>query len=315
MVDRLFVALAGAARFLWMTVLAIGVLAVLAVLAMTNRSRSGLRHLCAPAPTSGPRSHGERGAVSLVEMVVVTALASVLLFAIASVSMVAERSAALAGSEYGAARRSGTTLSSAMSTISDASPIYGCVLTSQGQSLSGAPAVYSQPLTDCARSEPQTAAVAAFSSSTGGPQGLCWYSYPGAGTGLVAPDLRCLVAYPDNTIWSFDWPPVSGLSYTQCDPSSCFGSSAPQPGSLPPEPGPSTGDVATFAGRTQAAQPFTFIASGGSSATTPSSVYEVDVQVIEDYGGVKAENFSQSYTYKAYVGFAVKGNEQPWQVI
>jgi hypothetical protein len=315
MVDRFFVALAGSARLAGTAVLIVGVLVVLAVLAVTNRNRSGLRHLCAPAPTSGPRARGERGAVSLVEMVVVTALASVLLFAIASVAMVSERSAALAGSEYGAARHASTALSSAMGAISDASPIYGCVLTSQGQQLSGAPAVYSQPLTDCARSEPQTAAVAAFSSSTGGPQGLCWYSYPGAGTGLVAPDLRCLVAYPDNTIWSFDWPPVSGLSYTQCDPGSCFGSSAPQPGSLPPEPGPSTGDVATFAGRTQAPQPFTFTASGGSPATTASSVYEVDVQVIEDYGGVKAENFSQSYTYKAYVGSAVQGSEQSWQTI
>lgn len=324
MVDRLCLALAGAVssivRLAGTAALVVGVLIVLAVLTVTQRSRSGLRCLYAPAQDDD-KGHDDRGAVSLVEMVVVTALASVLLFAIASVAMVSERSGALASANYGAARRANTVLSSAMNAISDASPVYGCVLTNQGQSLNPQVpgAVYSVSLTNCARYEaqpqPDPTAVAAFATSNGGPQGLCWYSYPGSGEGLVAPDLRCLVAYPDHTIWSFDWPPTSGLSYTQCNPSSCFGTTAPAPGSLPSEPGPSTGSVAAFAGRTQAAQPFAFMTSDGQPATTSSSIYEVQVQVVEDYGGAKAENFSQSYTYKAYVGSAVQGSEQSWQSI
>jgi|GEM_PF-2700127 type II secretory pathway pseudopilin PulG len=326
MVDRPTVAMAGVARFAWAAVLVIGVLSLAALLTATSRCRSGLRSLYA-------RSHDERGAISLVEMVVVMALATVMLMAIASVAMVSERSAALASSNFGAARRANTALVSAMNAISDASPIEGCTETAQGVQLSGDPAVYSQPLSNCAQMAPQTAAIATFADSTNGSQGpcwysficlqspangsqgLCWYSYPGSGAGLVAPDLRCLVAYQDGTIWSFDWPPLPGATYTSCDPSSCFGTSAPQPGALPPEPNASTGSTATFAGRTQAAHPFTFLTSDGKQASTAGSIYEVEVNVVEDYWGTKSEDFSQSYTEDAYVGSAVQGDNQSWQSI
>lgn len=319
MVDRLFLILLSAVRLAGTAVLVVGVFVVFAVLAMARRSRSGLHSLYAPVQ-DGHEGYNDRGAVSLVEMVVVTAMATVMLMAIASVAMVSERSAALAKSQFGASRRANVVMSAAMSSISDASPVYGCVLTDQGTQPSGP---YSTPLSNCARYEAQTAAVAAFPSSTSGPQGICWYSYPSSDEGLVAPDLRCLVAYPNHTIWSFDWPPVYSTqgppTYTSCDPSSCFGNTAPQPGSLPQETSTSLANVATFAGRTQAAQPFTFLAisSNGQigTATSASSIYEVELQVVEDYGGAKAEDFSQSYTYKAYVGSATRGSEQPWQTI
>lgn len=331
---RLLIVVANCARLAGAAVLVIGMLFVLLVLVAQRKSRGSLRYLIVHWQREALQDRdghirsrleaphrGDRGAVSLVEMVVVTAMASVLLFAIASVAMVSERSAVLASSNYGAARRANTALSSAMSAISDASPIYGCVLTDQGEQLSGS-AVYSQPLTSCAQTEPQPQpgpiAVEAISPSSGWPQGLCWYSYPAGSQGLVPPDLRCLVSYSDHTIWSFDWPPVSGTTYTSCNPNSCFGTGAPAPGALPSEPSSSTANVATFAGRTAAAQPFTFTSNASCSpsdqTSTLSAIKCVSISVIEDYGGLKSEDFAQSYTYKAEVGSA-EGSGGSWQTI
>jgi hypothetical protein len=73
--------------------------------------------------------------------------------------------------------------------------------------------------------------------------------------------------------------------------------------------------VATFAGRTSATQPFVFTDTTGNPTSTLSSIYGVEVRVVEDYGTGPAEDFSASYNYHAYVGSAVPGGGQPWQSI
>lgn len=313
MVYRSITALAAFARLAWVVVVVVFVALAAVVLLVGHLSRPALARICSSEARSDGR-RDESGAISLVELVIVTVLASMLLVVIASVAAVAERSASLASSEYGASRRANAVLTSAMTAISDASPLYGCTLSNAGNQLSGA-AVYSQQLSGCAQEKPQTSAVAAASSS-GSAQGLCWYSYPGSGQGLVAPDLRCIVSYPDGEMWAFDWPPATGATYTTCPPTSCFGTSAPQPGSLPPEPTPSTGSYATFAGKTKpGSAPFVFTTSTGQPASSPSEIYGVGVNVVEDYKGGHAVNFSQSYSYQSYIGSAVQGSSGSWQTI
>ena len=345
--------LARVAETALVALVAVVLLVAVATLGALRRGRGGLRRLAVPVQHEAFRRRDERGAMSLVELVVTTVIASVLLAAIGTVAAVAERSAAMTSSSYGAARRADTALASAMSAISDASPVHGCVLTSSGTPESGPTAVYGIGFSNCAQSEATTPAVAAAyrfpHAANGEARGLCWFSYPGGGAGLVPPDLRCLVLYADHTLWAFDWPPLQGISYTQCNPSSCFGASAPYifqcnpsscsssntgaPVALPPEPSSSApySGIATFAGKTSispecspttqpARCPFVFTDKTGQLITNPSTnlpgIYGVQVNVREDYGTLgPTKEFSSSSSYQAYVGSAAQGGKQSWQSI
>ena len=286
------------------------------VMGIVRAGRMGVVHLYSRPGHEGVE-RDERGAVTLVELVVVTVLASIVLAAVAAVAAVAGRSAAMVSSSYGAQRRANAALSSAMSSVPDASPLHGCSLTSAGVVEQGVPAVFSTPLSSCAQITAVGAPVEAASSTAGGPQGLCWYAYPSSGTGLVPPDLQCLVSFPDHEVWSFDWP-AQNCTYTSCSPpnggntNSSF-PGAPAAGSLPSAPGAG----ATYAGQTASAQPFTFIGANGSvlsGTITPSQVYEVVVHVDESYGGGTSRG-SKTYTYKDFVGSGAQGGSGSWQGI
>jgi len=242
-------------------------------------------------------TNNERGAVSLVEITLAMVLAMVLLGTIALVSVVAEHSAALAGSEYGAARRSGTALTSAISSLGTATPAYGCyepVHPEPGQQATNNPPLLNVPLDQCAKMVVATqvqpanvpAPLLALATTPGSAQGLCWLAAESEAVGLVAPDLRCLVAYTDGTLWSFDWPPENGATSTTCDPTTCYGAGSagptytPQP-ALPPEPTSTSGGVATFAGRTALASVL-----GCPTFSPPFAIVgnSVTINVTEGYG-------------------------------
>lgn len=201
----------------------------------------------------------DRGSMSLVELAVVTGLATTLLVVVALTAGFASKSAALANSTSNASRRVDTALTSAISTLPGATSVHGCIQLAHpapGQPANFSAPTFSVPLSKCAVTaavQPSSSApspLLAVATTPGLPQGLCWLAAESSASGLVAPDLRCLVAYPDGEMWSFDWQPIGGATYTSCNPASCYGPTAPQPGSLPPEPTKATGSYATFAGRT-----------------------------------------------------------------
>ena len=262
----------------------------------------------------------ERGAATLAEVVVAMVLAALLLGVVAVVASSTEHVVSLSGADFAAERSSAQVLSAALSSISDASPLGAC------QGTEG-PA-YTTALSGCAHVTQGASAVAAASSS-GPPTGFCWYSYPDSAVGLVAPDLRCLVAYGDGEIWAFDWPPSSTqATYTSCDPTSCFGEGAPAPGQLPSEPAPGqippepagTEGVATLAGKvSQPEDAISFYDQGGgpplslsaSSEAALGRVYKVDVKVSESWGtGPDLSAYSSTETYTAVVGQAVWQGQQ-----
>jgi hypothetical protein len=256
-------------------------------------------------------TRSEQGAATLAEVVVAMVLAALLLGVVTVVASSTERVVSLSGADFAAQRSAAQVLSSGLSSISDASPLGAC------QSAGGP--VYTTALSGCAHVTQGASAVAAASSS-GPPIGLCWYSYPDSAVGLVAPDLRCLVAYGDGELWAFDWPPASAQStYTNCDPTSCFGQGAPAPGQLPPEPSGPEG-VATLAGEvSQPGDAISFYDQGGgvlslsasSSAAALSRVYKVDVKVAETWGaGPDLSAYSSTETYTAVVGQAVWQGQQ-----
>ena len=71
--------------------------------------------------------------------------------------------------------------------------------------------------------------------------GICYFAYPqlNSGAPLAPPDLYCLyIASSNDVLYLAQWKPVSGTTYTTCDPVSCFGtvssgSFLPAQGSVP----------------------------------------------------------------------------------
>ncbi|MCL6091575.1 MAG: hypothetical protein M1435_01275 [Actinobacteria bacterium] len=248
----------------------------------------------------------DAGAVTLVELVVVSVLASIILAAVAAVAIVAEKSSVTVSSTYGAQRRANTVISTAISSLSSAAPLEGCRVVSNplpGQPSSYSPPTLAVPLGNCAETGPVAPPVAIAS-----PNGMCWYAYSSLAAGLVPPDLRCLVEYPDRTLWSFDWQPLSSATYTSCD--MCYqgndlpavqiqGANSLAFSTLPNEPSGSTSGVATFAGRVAAndLSPFTFYAAtsptgqpatnpgwripNGELATSLSRIWNIGAQITE----------------------------------
>jgi len=257
---------------------------------------------------------GEDGAVTLVELVVATALAGLLLVVVAGVAASTERSVDLSAAGFGAQRNATAVLDSAISAISDAGPIGAC----QG---SGGDS-FVVALANC-QVVVSTGPAVVGASSGGAPDGLCYYDYPNAQVGLVAPDLRCLVAYADGSLWSFDWPAISGETYTNCNPANCFGSGAPAPGSLPAEPtGP--GQAGLLAGTVSSpASAFGFYNQTGvplslsvsSGPTVLAEVASVDVVASETWGAGASKDYSTTYTYSAVIGSALEEAQQSWSSI
>jgi type II secretory pathway pseudopilin PulG len=257
----------------------------------------------------------ERGSATLAEVIIAMALAALLLGAVGVVAATTGDVVSSSGLALAAQRSAAQVLSQAMSSISDASPLGAC-LSSNGAMT----ATTYEALGQCSNVAEDGPAVEAASSS-GSETGLCWYSYPDTATGLVPPDLRCLTAFPDGTIWYYDWPAPRAATFTGCDPASCFGTGAPGPGQLPPEPvGPTPG--AALAG--QVAGPssaFTFYSQSGatlnlsasSSQAQLAAVYKVTVTVSETYGGPSATTVaSLGYRYTAVVGQAAVVSQQLW---
>lgn len=240
------------------------------------------------------RRRNERGAMSLVELMVVTGLATMLLVVVALTAGFASKSAALADSNSNASRRTDTALTSAIGTLSSATSAHGCLEwarhSAPGQIADFSAPTFSVPLSQCAVTaavQPSSLApaplITAATTTPGKPQGLCWLAAESGTAGLVAPDLRCLAAYPDGEMWSFDWQPLASATYTSCDPASCYGATAPQPGSLPPKPTKATGSHAIFAGRTAISS-----VDGCSTFAPPfalsTSPLAVTITVTEGYG-------------------------------
>lgn len=251
----------------------------------------------------------DAGAVTLVELVVVTVLASIILAAVAAVALVAEKSSVTVSSTYGAQRRANAVISTAISSLSSAAPLEGCRVVSNplpGQPSSYSPPTLAVPLGNCAETGPVAPPVAVAS-----PNGMCWYSYSSLAAGLVPPDLRCLVEYPDHTLWSFDWQPLSSATYTSCDV--CYrgndlpavqiqGANSLAFSTLPNEPSGSTSGVATFAGRVTAndPSPFTYYAvtsptgqpaanpgwqiPNGELATSLGRIWDIGARITETPG-------------------------------
>lgn len=262
------------------------------------------------------RARSEVGAATLAEVLIAMALAALLLGVVAGVAATTEVVAASSGSALAAQRSAAQVLASALTSISDASALGACETVSNDEPTT----VLTIPLDNCTDVVEDGPPVEAASSS-GAETGLCWYSYPETAIGLVPPDLRCLAAFPDGELWSFDWPAGTGTTYTNCDPSSCFGQAAPSPGELPSEPaGPTPG--ATLAGQvSQPGSAFAFYAQSGAPLSLSASsgaaqlalVYRVVVRASESWGGPTATTaYGASYPYSAVVGSAVSAAQQEW---
>jgi len=252
----------------------------------------------------------ERGAATLVELIVASALAVLLVGAVLTAAFSTQQDVSLAGADFAAGRATSEVLATALQSMSDAQPLGAC----QG------PGGLSQDVALSQCNNPVASGPAVEAASTGTvPGGLCWYSYPSTSTGLVAPDLRCLVAYADGTLWSFDWPPQPAATYTSCDPATCF-PHTPASGVLPAEPTAASGE-ATLAGTvSQPARAFqvrdaagaTLSVSTSSSQTVLETVYEVDLTVTEAWGAGRATPYSSAVTYRAVIGSALASQEQSW---
>lgn len=243
----------------------------------------------------------EDGAASLIEMVVATTLSLVLLAMIAKVAYTTERSVTSDRVIYNAQNSALRSLSSAIDHLSAAAPLGVCA-SPAGQ----------VPINQCqtpSQSGPVIAAAVAASAGSTAPNGLCFYDYAtvptsgGAGAGLSPPTLTCAVYYPDTgDIYVVSYQPF-GPTYTNCDPTSCFGNQAPAPGSLPSQPTPTSctplnGCSAVLAGIVEGDQAgFGFAtASGPTTATSTAAELALISKVTLD-AVVSAGSFGQAGSY------------------
>lgn len=171
----------------------------------------------------------ERGATGLVELMVATALALILLAMISQIGALTERSVKVDQGLYGAETSALHTFSSAIDRLGSAAPLGTCAAPAGEVPLSGCQTVTETgPVLD--------AAVSAGSDPTA-PNGMCYYAYNQSDTGLVAPTLTCAVDYPANgDAYVITYAPSSASTYTNCEANTCFGGEAPDPGYLPAEP-------------------------------------------------------------------------------
>lgn len=175
------------------------------------------------------RARDERGATGLVELMVATALALVLLAMISQVGALTERSVKVDQTLYGAQTSALHTFSAAVDRLGSAGPLGACAAPAGTVPLSGCQTVTETgPVLD--------AAVSAGADPTA-PNGMCYYAYGQADAGLVTPTLTCAVDYPaSGQAFVVTYAPSTAATYTNCEANTCFGGEAPPPGYLPSQP-------------------------------------------------------------------------------
>lgn len=266
------------------------------------------------------RLRGEHGAGSLVELLVATALAMILLAGVGLFAASAERTVTTDQIELGAEASAEHAIATAVTQLSSAAQLGICASTD--------PASY-MPLNQCLTPAGSGPVVVAASNS-GSTQGFCYYDYGAGGTGLFAPDLTCVAAYNDTA--ASDWlmyvvtySPPSGSTYTDCPPTSCFGSDAPAPGALPPKPTSTSCNTSCTAvlGATLAAAPnITFTNGSGSavtlsqdtSAQTLASIRSVSLQIVVSRASFGGQG-TYSYTTTSTISGAVYQAARQWGAI
>lgn len=256
---------------------------------------------------AGSRRRGSEGSGSLVELVVATALALILLAMIASIANLTERATTTDRTLFGAQDNALKALSEAVNHLSSAAPLGVCYApaTTNGQPT---------PLSDCqtvTQSGPVIEAATSAGSTPSSPNGFCYYDYASGGAGLEPPELTCAVDYPtQGRIYIISYQALSSATYTSCTPNTCFGPQAPAPGDLPALPDQSTcttvdGCSATLAAVVEGNQAgFSFDVAGVPSTLGPStsaatlagvSSVAVDVSVASGSFG-QASSYSYHFT-------------------
>lgn len=264
------------------------------------------------------RLRGEHGGGSLVELLVATALAMILLAGVGLFAASAERTVTTDQVRLGAEATAEHAIATAVTQLSSAAQLGICASTS--------PASY-MPLGECLTPAGSGPVIVAASDS-GSDQGFCYYDYGAGQQGLFAPNLTCVVAYDDTT--ASDWlmyvvtyTPPSGSTYTDCPPTTCFGSESPSAtGVLPPEPTSTscTASCSAVLGATLAAAPnISFVDGSGSavtlsqdtSARTLASIRSVSLQIVvhrPSFGG----QGTYTYTTTSTISGAVYQAARQW---
>jgi len=268
----------------------------------------------------------ERGATGLVELMVATALALILLAMISQIGALTERSVKVDQGLYGAETSALHTFSSAVDRLGSAAPLGTCSSPAGEVLLSKCHKVTETgPVLD--------AAVSAGSDPTA-PNGMCYYAYDQSVSGLVvpglvAPTLTCAVDYPaDGDIYVITYAPspTPTTTYTSCEANTCFGGEAPDPGYLPPEPTTTncTADdrcaavLAAVVEGNQAGFHF-FTETGpvhgldeGEPATSLAGISRVVADVTVS-AGAYGQTASYNYTFTASVSTAAYRQAQSWE--
>lgn len=247
------------------------------------------------------RPRGEQGGGSLVELLVATALAMILLAGVGLFAASAERTVTTDQVELGAEASAEHAIATAVTRLSSAAQLGICA--------SSNPPSY-VPLGQCLTPAGSGPVIVAASDS-GATQGFCYYDYGVGQQALFAPNLTCVVAYndtatPDWLMYVVTYSPPSGSTYTDCPPTSCFGSGAPAPGALPPEPTQTscTASCSAVLGATLADAPsISFVDGSGSavtlsqdtSAQTLASIRSVSLQIVVSRASFRGTG---TYTYQ-----------------
>lgn len=264
--------------------------------------------------TSNRKRRDESGAVTLIELVIASGLAMVLIAMVGTLGYQIERFITQQNASFTAETGAMRNLSVALDNLSNGAQSGSCI--SPGPNT---------PLGQCTHVSSSGPVVEAASGS-----GFCFYAYPATGAGLVPPSLDCVVAYPDSSgsgqnLYSVTYSPVSGATYTNCDIATCFGNEAPAAGTLPAQP-----DSATCSGQCDAklvgsidsaAAPFSYASQSGavSVGSTPTPQALAAIETVTVTAPVQVGTFGQqkqiTYTHSASVSGNAYAQEESWSAI
>lgn len=260
-----------------------------------------------------PSSETERGDVSLVELVVASLLAMALIAMVGTLGYQIERFLTQQNAGFVAETGAMRNLSISLDNLSLGSQSGLCVSPAAGT-----------PLSQCTHVSATGPVIEAAT-----PSGFCFYVYPSATAGLVAPSLDCVAAFTSGSgsgqsIYAFDYAPSSGATYTNCSlGSGCFGNNAPAPGSLPSSPAAcATSCNAKLVGSIDGTTPpFSFSSTSGpvsaSGTLTPAQL--ASIQTVTIAAPVQVGTFGHSrqiqYTHSASVSGNAYAQEESWAAI
>lgn len=257
----------------------------------------------------------EAGATTLVELLVATALAMILLAMVGTLAYQIERSMTQDNAGFVAETGAMKNLSVALDNLSNGAQMGSCVSPGAGT-----------PLGQCTHVSSAGPVIEAA-----GPSGFCFYDYTQTSVGLTPPSLECVVADPNSTatgqnIYSITYAPATGSTYTSCAPSSCFGPDAPAPGALPQ----TTPNASNCSGQCNAklvgvigttSSPFAFDSQTGAVnvANTPSTTVLASIQSVTVTASVPHGTFGHKRQYTYNHTASVSGNayaqEESWAAI